>query len=235
MPQTQLANFTVSYLNSEEYHHVKREIWSEHCYYTEIENPAPTIIDVGAHIGLTTLYFAKHFPTAQIISLEPNPITYKILEENVWQNHLEGRVTCLSKAISGQASKQSFWLNSNPNDWQLNSNLNPTTWTNQPLPNSVQVETITLSSLLNQPVDLLKIDVEGNEFQLIKEAQRQLHNVGQFLIEFHPRAGNNLPDLLNLLKKHKFATTLWKQGKQVQANQARGLTMIKASNQTNSD
>ncbi len=216
----------MSYLNSEEFHHVKREVWTEHCYYTEIENPAPTIIDVGAHIGLATLYFAKHFPTAKIISFEPNPITFKILEENVWQNRLEDRVTCLQKAVSTQAGKQHFWSNPKPTDWQLNASLSPTTWTSQPLPNSVEVETLTLSSLLDQPIDLLKIDVEGNELQLIQEAQDKLINVKQIFIEFHPRDGNQLTELLELLQKHKFSYTLWKQGKQVQSDQARGLVMI---------
>ena len=224
----------MSYLNSEEFHHVKREVWTEHCYYTEIENSAPTIIDVGAHIGLATLYFAKHFPTAQITSVEPNPITFKILEENVWQNRLEDRVTCIPKAVSLQLGKQQFWTNPKPSDWQLNASLSPTTWTNQPLPNSVQVETITLSSLLRQPVDLLKIDVEGNELQLIQEAQEQLPNVNQVFIEFHPKDGNQLTELLELLQKHGFTYTLWKQGKQIQENQARGLVMIKASNQIDS-
>jgi len=228
VPQTKLSNFTISYLNSEEFHHVKREVWTEHCYYTELENPAPTIIDVGAHIGLTTLYFAKHFPTAKIISLEPNPITFKILEENVWQNRLEERVTCLQKAVSVQLGKQQFWTNPKTTDWQLNAGLNSTTWTNQPLPNSVQVETITLSSLLHQPIDLLKIDVEGNELQLIQEAQEQLLNVRQIFIEFHPRDGNQLTELLELLQKHGFTYTLWKQGKQILPEQAGGLVMINA-------
>ena len=98
----------------------------------------------------------------------------------------------------------------------------------------MQVETVTLSSLLYQPIDLLKIDVEGNEFQLVQGTQHQIANVKQMLIEFHPRTGNNLSDLLNLLKKHKFATTLWKQSKQIQESQARGLVLVKASNQINS-
>lgn len=210
---------------------MKREVWTEHCYYAEIENPAPTIIDVGAHIGLATLYFAKHLPTAKIISFEPNPITFKILEENVWQNRLENRVICMQKAVSVQVGKQQFWTNPKPADWQLNSNLNPTTWTNQPLSKSVEVETITLSSLLHQPVDLLKIDVEGNELQLIQEAQEQLPNVNQVFIEFHPKDGNQLTELLELLQKHGFTYTLWKQGKQIQENQARGLVLVNATNQ----
>ena len=226
MPQTKLSNFTVSYLNSEEFHHVKREVWTEHCYYTEIENSAPTIIDVGAHIGLTTLYFAKHFPNAKIISLEPNPITFKILEENVWQNRLEDRVTCIPKAVSLQLGKQQFWTNPKPSDWQLNASLSPTTWTNQPLPNSVEVETMTLSSLLDRPVDLLKIDVEGNELQLIQEAQAQLPNAKQIFIEFHPRPGNAITELLELLQKLGFTYTLWKQGKQILPEQTGGLVMI---------
>lgn len=235
MPQTKLGKFVVNYLSSEEYHHVKREIWTEQIYQTEISTEisgrAPTIIDVGAHIGLATLYFAYHFPTAHIISLEPNPFTFKILEENIWQNRLENHVTCFNQAIAPQAGKLPFYFNPKATDWQLNSSLYSTTWTNQPLPNSVEVNTITLSSLITQPIDLLKIDVEGGELQLIQEAQHQLTNANQMLIEFHPRPNNELADLLALLKKHEFVYTLWKQDKQVQENQTRGLALVRAKNQ----
>jgi len=228
MLQTKLLPFTVSFANREEFHHLKREIWGGHCYYVELESEAPTIIDVGAHIGMASLYFAKNYPTAKIISLEPNPLTYKILEENIWQNRLEDRVTCLHQAVSDHAGKQSLHLNPKPNDWQLNSSLNPTTWTNQPLPNSVAVETITLSSLLDQPVDLLKLDVEGMEQQLISEAMGKLRLVRQIFIEFHPRPSNNLTDILTLLEKQNFEVTLWKNGQQTTQSQTKGLTLISA-------
>ena len=77
MHQTKLAPFVVSYQNGQEFHHLKKEIWTEHLYYTEIDSVMPRIIDAGAHIGLASLYFAKTYPTAKILSLEPNPSLLK--------------------------------------------------------------------------------------------------------------------------------------------------------------
>ena len=228
MPTANLGSYTVQYRHSEEYHHLKREIWGDHCYYTELANENPVIIDAGAHIGMSTLYFAKQFPTAKIIAIEPNPITRELLETNIWENRLEDRVEVLAAALSDQAgSAQLHHLIAA--EWQLNANLTATAWNDAPLTHSTQVETITLSSLLDQPVDLLKLDIEGAELTVLREARPHLSQVGELFVEFHPTNGNSVGELLKLLTEQGFSPTVWQKNKLVQdPSKVSGLSMVQA-------
>lgn len=230
MPTAKLPPYTIEYSNSEEYHYLKREIWSGHCYYTEleVEDRAPVIIDVGAHIGISTLYFAKHFPTAQIIAIEPNPITRELLENNIWNNRLEDRVSVLPVALSNQTgSAPLFHLPAK--QWQLNANLTPQAWNGDKLSESLEVTTTTLSSLLTQTVDILKLDIEGFELMVLKEAREKLHLINQLWVEFHPTLGNSLQELNQLLERSGFKLTIWQKEKIITQEKARGLCLIHAT------
>ena len=231
MPTAKLPPFTVEYINSEEYHHLKREIWSGHCYYTEIdvEDRAPVIIDAGAHIGVSTLYFAKLFPAAPIIPIEPNPITRELLEKNVWNNRLEDRITILPVALSNQTGSTPLYHLPNKL-WQLNANLTPQAWNGDKLTELLEIETITLSSLITQPIDLLKLDIEGTELQVLKEAREKLHLIQQLWVEFHPNASGSLIELVQMLEKYNFSIEVWQKEKKIAPEKARGLCLIHAHN-----
>ncbi len=230
MPTAKLPPYMIDYTNSDEYHHLKREIWSGHCYYTEIEvdDRAPVIIDAGAHIGISTLYFAKIFPTAQILAIEPNPITRDLLEKNVWNNRLEDRVTILPFALSNQTGTTPLY-HLPDKQWQLNANLTPQAWNGDKLTETHEVETITLSSLITQPVDLIKLDIEGAELLILKESRETLYLVQQLWVEFHPSGKNSLLELTQILEKQGFKIIIWQKEKIVSLENARGLCLIHAT------
>lgn len=228
MPTAKLGSYTIQYRHSEEYHRLKREIWGDHCYYTELANEHPVIIDAGAHIGMSTLYFAKQFPTAKIIAIEPNPITRELLETNIWDNRLEDRVEVVAAALSDHSGHAQLH-HLTAEEWQLNANLTATAWNDAPLTHSTQVETITLSSLLNQPVDLLKLDIESAELAVLGEARQYLSHVGELFVEFHPARGNSLEVLCRLLTDQGFSPTVWQKNKLVQdSSRVSGLCMVQA-------
>jgi FkbM family methyltransferase len=58
------------------------------------------IVDVGANIGVLTIYAARQAPNARIIAIEPFPQTYDRLRNHVEENHLTDRVTVLNCAIA---------------------------------------------------------------------------------------------------------------------------------------
>lgn len=230
MPTAKLPPYTIEYSNSEEYHYLKREIWSGHCYYTEleVEDRAPVIVDAGAHIGISTLYFAKHFPTAQIIAIEPNPITRELLENNIWNNRLEDRISVLAVALSNQTGSAPLYHLPNK-EWQLNANLTPQAWNGDKLSESLEVETVTLSSLITQPIDIVKLDIEGAELLVLKEARAKLNLIQQLWVEYHPSGNSSLSELTHLLEKQGFKITIWQREKIIQKENARGLCLIHAT------
>jgi len=216
MPQTKLSHFTVHYSYGPEFHQVKKDIWSDHAYYFETANPEPIIIDAGAHIGLATLYWKKYYPQAQITAIEPNPHSRALLEQNIWENDLS-EVTVIDRALSDQDKPITFFFPSNPTDWQLNSGLQPNAWNGQ-LEKTMdvhKVETIRLSSLLNQPIDLLKLDIEGAEQAVLLEGVDHLHNVKHLIMEFHPTASQSLDIITKTLKKAGFSEITYQQHNQI--------------------
>jgi FkbM family methyltransferase len=50
-----------------------------------VELPATpqAIIDLGAHVGMSVLYFRERYPAARILAVEPNPANFAKLERNV--------------------------------------------------------------------------------------------------------------------------------------------------------
>src|SRR5688572_17981519 len=64
--------------------HTFREIFLRQEY--AIQLPAAikpqVIIDAGANVGFTTLFFLKRYPNAKILSLEPDNQNYELLKRN---------------------------------------------------------------------------------------------------------------------------------------------------------
>ncbi len=224
---TKLAPYTVSFIQAEEFHRLKKEIFSQHVYYFETNAEKPKIIDAGAHIGLSTLYFKKLFPAAEVIAIEPLPQNLQLLEQNIWQNRLEN-VEVLPAALWPSGTEIPFYYDQEATNWFSTASTFPQAWNQQQKTTSLSVQTIPLSYLLTGPVDFLKLDIEGAEQEVLEEAADQLPLIKEMIIEFHPVATQSLSDLLELLESKRFAIDLWKDGLEVKPNRARGLVYIHA-------
>ncbi|MFL6711434.1 MAG: FkbM family methyltransferase, partial [Sulfurifustis sp.] len=75
----------------------------EHDYYltqTAVFRPGDVVVDVGAHVGVVSLYLAKKYPFIQVYAVEPDPLHFACLERNIEINGATN-VTPINKAISG--------------------------------------------------------------------------------------------------------------------------------------
>ena len=64
------------------------------------------VIDCGANIGLSTLYFLTRFPKAQLVALEPDPDNFKLLARNT--AGFGDRVTLLQAAVWNKNTRLVF-------------------------------------------------------------------------------------------------------------------------------
>ncbi|KAH8431031.1 FkbM family methyltransferase [Aspergillus melleus] len=69
--------------NTKEVQHVYKEIFEDDCYSCLNIGENPFIIDVGANIGLFTLYMKQKYPRSRILAFEPAPETYDVLCRNL--------------------------------------------------------------------------------------------------------------------------------------------------------
>ncbi|MDZ4667784.1 MAG: FkbM family methyltransferase [bacterium] len=172
-----------------------REIFLTKDYYFTSESATPRIIDCGANIGFS-LFFHKYFhPNAEVVAFEPNPSAFELLALNVKSNGLN-QVSLIQKAVSENEDPIFFYVNEDKGSL-LSSVRNDRGGNTQ-----IKIETCLLSSYLDRPVDLLKIDVEGAEWLILNDLKantQKLSQVKQVILEYHHRINGEESRLCSFL------------------------------------
>ena len=227
MYSTRLGNFTVAFPNTSEFHGLKREIFSKHIYYLDEDLESPYIIDAGAHIGVSVLYFKSMWPDAKILAIEPNPHSLEYLEYNVEQNRLSN-ITIEKCALGTYHGRQELYVDTSEDEWNSTASFHPKSWTNTRAGEPIEVETQPLSKFLTQPVDILKMDIEGVEQKVLLAAGPKIRQVKHLFFEFHGRKDNSLPPILKFLSDNGFEYQVWKDGRSTDADKVIGLAIVEA-------
>ncbi|MGC1414514.1 MAG: FkbM family methyltransferase [Candidatus Acidiferrum sp.] len=158
-----------------------------------------TVIDIGAHIGFHTLLFAKCVgPTGRVFSFEPLPENFDLLRKNVELNNLT-QVRAFDKAVFSRAGEITISVpDDQPNSGNGSACLEKGV-------KQFRVNAVSLDAFCEEfsiRPDILKMDVEGAEYEVLKGAERV---IAQFrpmlLIELHHFDGNvaahPVPDLVS--------------------------------------
>lgn len=160
-------------------------------------------VDIGANIGLHTLYAAKLLAnTGQVFAFEPVSSNLKLLQRNIILNSLTDRVTVVPKAVSNSSQESiSFYLPSDEMTETASLSKNSENLL------KIEVKNVRLDDYwqtVNLPVKLIKIDVEGAELEVLRGAEyilRKWHPV--LVIEVHcfalPEFGTNLSEFQEFL------------------------------------
>jgi len=178
-------------VDSESFFFMYKEIFERQIYKFPAKSKNPSIIDCGANIGLSILYFKTLFPFSRIITFEPDKKIFDVLMFNINSFGLRD-VKIENKAV---------W-NSNTNIEFMSEGADGGRIVEVDSSNEIySVPTIRLSSLLDQNVDFLKLDIEGSEFEVLKDCKDLLHNVKNLFVEYHSFTGQeqNLSIILNIL------------------------------------
>jgi len=137
-------------------------------------------IDIGANLGIYAVTIAQANPSKKVIAVEPLEKNYNILVENVRLNNLPN-CTCLLKAVSSQKGCLKFYVN--PVHDGGGSLLECDTYRTgnirldakkyrQKHPSFAyyqDVESVAVDDLVTNKT-IMKIDVEGSEFDVLKSA-----------------------------------------------------------------
>jgi FkbM family methyltransferase len=157
-------------------------------------------IDVGAQVGSFTLWLACR-STARVFSIEPNPETYSVLVRNIDAGGLSSRVRSAQVALGGQAGERTLYVHKFSEATSLLATLDGET--------QIAVPAVTLRTLIADSgfprVDLLKIDVEGAEWEVFESLrQGDLDSVATLLVEWHPVSGHSYIELAERIRDHGF-------------------------------
>lgn len=166
-----------------------------------------TIIDIGAHLGGTSMYAARL--GVKSFALEPDPTNFKLLKKNVDENRLNDKIVCIEKAVGTGDSNKKFYLhktNSGASGFFPNND-------GSGVHDSVIVDVIDLEDLFKEynieHCDLLKLDCEGAEYQILYNLDVKYFDIiDSIVMEIHREKGEkkeinmkNRHDLLKYLEK----------------------------------
>lgn len=172
---TSLLGFPINMIDKSSFLYMYQEIFEEEIYKFISKNNKPKIIDCGANIGLSVIYFKKLYPESEIIAFEPDPKIFNVLQSNIKSGNFKN-VELIKKGVSNKQESVAF-IPDNSDGGRLVSETN-----NQ---KQIFVETIKLSDYLSKKVDFLKIDIEGEEVKVMEECQNLLKNVENIFVEYH--------------------------------------------------
>ena len=186
----------ITYSDGEGFLHSIEEIFYENVYKFEAKTEAPHIIDAGANIGLSVIYFKKTYPKATIVAYEPDARIFGILERNL-------------QDYSGiELHQAAAWIDDTDLTFYSEGSLagsSEVDFARKGVKTVVKARRLK-DELRRRPVDFLKIDIEGAENSVIFDIEDELKNVGLFFFEYHCVPGKEqlLGDLLNLVSRAGF-------------------------------
>ena len=164
----------------------------------KIDTNKSTALDIGANIGNHALQFANFFQYVE--AYEPNPITYKLLDLNCNDNK---NIRCHNFGLGDKEENLTLYenfLNNGASSIYLNErNISY---------NNHEIKILRIDSFLNSfnNIRLMKIDVEGMEFEVISGTVKTIRThkpiiaFEQFLTEFKaPAKETKSIDLLRSL------------------------------------
>ncbi len=138
-------------------------------------NEVKLIVDGGASIGDTSKIFSETFPNSVVHAFEPFTKSYKVLKENC-ENHK--RIIPSSFALSNTSKFENLKINESEG---TNSLLDTECPKNHPYYNlletkeTIRVESKSLDVLFpNETIDLLKLDLQGGEYDALQGAENLL-------------------------------------------------------------
>ena len=144
-----------------------------------------TIVDLGANIGLTSLYFARRYPTVKLFAVEPNPDTYQMLTANLRGLIDSGRCRTLQAAVWGSPKTLVADPSQAPDHYSAFTTKEASAMENGETPIAgLPIQKLIDDSSFNE-IDLLKVDIEGAEVELFKGDLNWLCRVRTIAIEFH--------------------------------------------------
>jgi FkbM family methyltransferase len=199
--KTDFKQFKLFYKRPYEVLHTYKEIFENEIYRFSSDSKMPVIIDCGANIGLSAIYFKLLYPNATVAAFEPDNNNFELLKKNIELNNLKN-VELHKKAVWIKDGNISFEANESEASSISEDNADNTTL----------VECIKLALFLSQykKIDFLKMDIEGAEDKVIHDCSDVLSNIENMFIEYHgkTRETEKLIGMLSLFEEKGFSVYL---------------------------
>lgn len=225
-------NLEVAYLNRNEADAIYREIFEDQTYskYDITFRAGDCVFDVGANIGLFTLFVHGKCRAPRVYAFEPIRATFAKLQSNIALYGLDVHLFECGLSSESKETEITFYPNwstmsgayanvqedeeitrtylNNLCDWPLPSDALSEILEGRFKREAVRCRMRTLSEVIKEQrierIDLLKVDVERSELDVLFGIEEDdWSKIGQIILEVHDRDGR-LATIKTLLARHDF-------------------------------
>jgi FkbM family methyltransferase len=161
-----------------------REIFENKLYDFEASTSAPVILDVGANIGIATLFFKSKYLQSRIKAFEPVPESFADLKTNTAT--LDG-IELFNFGLSDFDGDGVIYGESDTAIQSMTKIFSETNKFSAEDLTPIPVKLRKLSTFISGPIDFLKIDIEGSEGKVFRELDRsgKLKAIKELVMEYH--------------------------------------------------
>lgn len=146
------------------------------------------VVDIGANIGIFSVYAAKQ-GARKVVAFEPNSASYDLLTLNVEKNDLADTISTHRAAVTAETGQEVM----------IPRQASPYNATRRNKKNGECVQTTSLKDIVRDigPIDLLKLDCEGAEYEILLQADEDvLLSIAAIRMEYHAGCFRGLTEYL---------------------------------------
>lgn len=164
------------------YHQLINEIPAAYDFEGIHFQEGDVMLDIGAHVGLTSIYYGKLFPGLRIYAYEPVPFNFARLKEHIELNGT-ANVHAHQLAVTGDGKPRDLVST----DW---GSVGYTAFHDSPEGREThRVRSTTVPKILARygikRVKMMKLDCEGAEYEILGSSAKWLHRVDAIRGEIH--------------------------------------------------
>jgi FkbM family methyltransferase len=160
--------------------------------YLPAEGSDGVLLDVGANIGMIFIALLRQRRFARAVAVEPSPKNLRLLEHNVAQNGLAGRVTVVPCALSSERGEMELELSEyNSGDNRIRHDASSGAWREErrevvTVPVRALDDVLAEQGVRPRDVRLAWVDIQGHEGYFLRGARATLAGGAPVVSEFWP-------------------------------------------------
>ncbi len=222
-----------SYLNKVSVISMLYDLFCSGTYYFKSENSKPIIIDIGANLGDSILYFKWIYPKSVIHAFEPNVKAFNVLQKNVTENKFVN-VYLYNVGLGKKNQKKKLFSNKDET-FYTSSLLRESFKLNQELiSNTVEIKNLTKMKILEKydQIDLIKMDVEGSEREILSSLSDVLKKTRNVILEYHmvdDMKNNSFDEIVRSLTVNNFEVNIFGSFRNIVGNTNPNIFFIKGA------